>query len=158
MLAAQSFGKKRRCCSGVPRRAILVDAQLRVDAIGEPDGRRGPAELFDGDGLIREVTETGSAERLPSTAMPNKPSSPSFGPAGAGIEYGNVDLRRERRDVSVANRRVCSRSSVSSSVEPEIEVEIDHRSPRSPELRVGDDCGEKPRRLATRDGAVIDRQ
>ena len=59
---------------------------------------------------------------------------------------------------SVANRRDLLPQQRELVSEPEIEVEIDHRSPRSPELEIRDDCGEKPRRLATRDGAVIDRQ
>src|SRR3954453_22811713 len=83
--------------------ADLVDAEVRVRAVGQADACRGAADLLHRDRVL-EVAEARPAELLLDREA-QEPEHAELRPELAREGVGAVDLLGERRDLSLCERR-----------------------------------------------------
>ena len=111
----------------------LVDAEIGMGAIGQPDRRRAAADLLHGDAVL-EIAEPGSAMLL-LDGDPEDAEGAELRPQGAGEFIAAVDLGRDRRDMVVAERPHAVADHVGGLAEAEIQHRIavaGHYAPVSP--------------------------
>ena len=99
--------------------ANLIDAQVRMRAIGKADGGRGSRNLLHGHAM-REITEPGATPFL-FDCNPQKAERPTLMPQLAGEAVGPVDLIGARRDFRL--RKVAHRIAKHFDIAAKAEIE-----------------------------------
>src|SRR5690348_15611631 len=123
MLAGYQLRQIFTLLCGAAVAADLVDAKVRVRAIGKPHRRRAPAHLLHGDAM-GEIAHSCTAELLlDGDAV--EPQRAHLRPKLAREGVGAIDLRRQRRDLRLRE----AAHAVAQQIDLGTEIEIERGIP-----------------------------